>query len=58
MLRFAIAFALMKARKSVWGLPQGLAEQERYAVGARYANLSGLRGLSLVGAPTVSSCFR
>jgi hypothetical protein len=32
MLRFAIAFALRKARKIVRGLRQGLTEQERYAV--------------------------
>jgi hypothetical protein len=31
-LRFAIAFALMKARKVVRGLRQGLTEQERFAV--------------------------
>ena len=31
-LRFAIAFALMKARKVVRGLRQGLTEQERYEV--------------------------
>jgi hypothetical protein len=32
MLRFAIAFALMRARKLVRGLPQGLTEDERYLV--------------------------
>jgi hypothetical protein len=32
MLRFAIAFALRRARKLVRGLRQGLTEQERYAV--------------------------
>ena len=32
MLRFAIAFALIKARKVVRGLRQGLTEEERYAV--------------------------
>jgi len=31
-LRFAIAFALMKARKVVRGLRHGLTEAERYAV--------------------------
>lgn len=32
MLRFAIAFALIKARKVVRGLRQGLTEEECYAV--------------------------
>jgi hypothetical protein len=32
MLRFAIAFALMGARKLVRGLRHGLAEKERYRV--------------------------
>ena len=32
MLRFAIAFALIKARKVVRGLRQGLTEDERYVV--------------------------
>jgi hypothetical protein len=32
MLRFAIAFALMRARKLVRGTPSGLSEEERYAV--------------------------
>ncbi len=32
MLRFAIAFALMRARKVVRGLRHGLTEQERYEV--------------------------
>jgi hypothetical protein len=32
MLRFAIAFALMRARKLVRGLRQGLSEDERYLV--------------------------
>ena len=32
MLRFAIAFALMRARKLVRGLRQGLSEAERYRV--------------------------
>jgi hypothetical protein len=32
MLRFAIAFALMRARKLVRGLRQGLSEEERYRV--------------------------
>jgi hypothetical protein len=32
MLRFAIAFALMRARKLVRGLRQGLSEDERYRV--------------------------
>jgi hypothetical protein len=32
MLRFAIAFALMRARKLVRGLRQGLSEEERYLV--------------------------
>ncbi len=32
MLRFAIAFALMRARKLVRGLRQGLTEEERYLV--------------------------
>ena len=32
MLRFAVAFALMGARKLVRGLPQGLSEDERYRV--------------------------
>jgi hypothetical protein len=31
-LRFAIAFALMRARKVVRGLRKGLSEEERYAV--------------------------
>jgi hypothetical protein len=31
-LRFAIAFALIQARKVVRGLRQGLTEEERYAV--------------------------
>jgi len=31
-LRFAIAFALIRARKVVRGLRQGLTEEERYAV--------------------------
>ena len=31
-LRFAVAFALIKARKVVRGLREGLTEQERYAV--------------------------
>jgi hypothetical protein len=31
-LRFAIAFALIRARKIVRGLHQGLTEEERYAV--------------------------
>ena len=32
LLRFAIAFALMRARKLVRGLQQGLTEEERYRV--------------------------
>lgn len=32
MLRFAIAFALSRARKLVGGLRQGLAEDERYLI--------------------------
>jgi hypothetical protein len=32
MLRFAIAFALIRARKLVRGLRQGLSEDERYLV--------------------------
>jgi hypothetical protein len=32
MLRFAIAFALMRARKLVRGLRHGLSEEERYLV--------------------------
>jgi hypothetical protein len=32
MLRFAIAFALMRARKLVRGLRQGLTEEGRYLV--------------------------
>ena len=32
MLRFAVAFALMRARKLVRGLRQGLSEEERYRV--------------------------
>jgi hypothetical protein len=32
MLRFAIAFALLRARKLVRGLRQGLSEDERYLV--------------------------
>jgi hypothetical protein len=32
MLRFAIAFALIRARKLVRGLRQGLSEEERYLV--------------------------
>jgi len=32
MLRFAIAYALIRARKLVRGLRQGLSEEERYAV--------------------------
>ncbi len=32
MLRFAIAFALMRARKVIRGLHQGLNENERYLV--------------------------
>ena len=32
MLRFAIAFVLMRARKLVRGLRQGLTEDERYLV--------------------------
>jgi hypothetical protein len=32
MLRFAIAFALMRARKLVRGLRQALSEEERYLV--------------------------
>jgi hypothetical protein len=32
LLRYAIAFALMRARKIVRGLRQGLTEDERYAV--------------------------
>jgi len=32
MLRFAIAFALRRARKLVRGLRQGLSEEERYLV--------------------------
>jgi hypothetical protein len=32
MLRFALAFALMRARKLVRGLRQGLSEEERYRV--------------------------
>jgi len=32
MLRFAVAFALMGARKLVRGLRQGLSEEERYRV--------------------------
>ncbi len=31
-LRFAVAFALIKARKVVRGLRRGLTEQERFAV--------------------------
>lgn len=32
LLRFAVAFALIKARKVVRGLREGLTEDERYAV--------------------------
>lgn len=32
MLRFAVAFALMRARRLVRGLRQGLSEEERYRV--------------------------
>jgi hypothetical protein len=32
LLRYAIAFALMRARKIVRGLKEGLTEDERYAV--------------------------
>ncbi len=32
MLRFAIAFALMRARKLVRGLRQGLSENERFLI--------------------------
>jgi len=32
MLRFALAFALMRARKLVRGLRQGLSEDERYLI--------------------------
>jgi hypothetical protein len=32
LLRYAIAFALMRARKIVRGLKEGLTEAERYAV--------------------------
>jgi len=32
MLRFALAFALIRARKLVRGLRQGLSEEERYLV--------------------------
>lgn len=32
MLRYAIAFALMRARKIVRGAKAGLTEQERYAI--------------------------
>jgi len=32
LLRFAIAYALIRARKVVRGLRQGLTEEERYAV--------------------------
>jgi hypothetical protein len=32
MLRFAVAFALIKARKVVRGLREGLTEDERYAM--------------------------
>ncbi|MGO9686157.1 MAG: hypothetical protein ACLPTZ_26895 [Beijerinckiaceae bacterium] len=32
MLRFAVAFALVRARKLVRGLKQGLTEDERYRV--------------------------
>jgi hypothetical protein len=32
MLRFAVAYALMRARKLVRGLRQGLSEEERYRV--------------------------
>jgi hypothetical protein len=32
MLRFAIVFALMRARKLVRGLRQGLSEDERYLI--------------------------
>jgi len=32
MLRYAIAFALMRARKLVRGLKQGLSEDERYLI--------------------------
>jgi hypothetical protein len=35
MLRFAIAYALIRARKVVRGLRQGLSEEERYAVADR-----------------------
>ena len=34
-LRFAIAYALIRARKVVRGLRQGLSEDERYAVADR-----------------------
>jgi hypothetical protein len=34
-LRFAIAFALMQARKAVRGLKQALTKQERFAVADR-----------------------
>ena len=32
MLRFQVAFALMRARKLVRGLRQGLSEEERYLI--------------------------
>jgi hypothetical protein len=32
LLRYAVAFALIRARKIVRGLKQGLSEDERYAV--------------------------
>ena len=43
MLRFAIAFALMRARKLVRGLRQGLSEDERYLIadGAWFTDCGG-----------------
>jgi hypothetical protein len=32
-LRYAIAFALRRARKIVWGLKHGLTEEEHHAAG-------------------------
>jgi hypothetical protein len=32
MLRYAVAYALMRSRKIVRGLKEGLTEEERYAV--------------------------
>jgi hypothetical protein len=34
-LRYAIAFALRRARKIIRGLKEGLTEEERFAVGSK-----------------------